>query len=436
MRRALILILLLLGMSVIQPLAIATPGSAALLTFGFLILAAYTVGEIVAAAGLPKLVGYLLAGMAFAPTSLGTLTDDVVARLTPVNQLAVALIALLAGAELRWSEIRTRGAAYLRVIGVEMAVTFAAGFCTILLLRNFIPALAGRNFAAAIVFALLFSAVYIAHSPAATFGVLTETKARGPVARTTLGVILLSDVVLIIVFALAVALARVIIPPPGDVQTVSAAMVVWEIAGALAVGAAIGFAITVYLRFTNRELLLFGIIVAMLGGEIARLAHVELLLTLLTAGFVMENFTPREGGEQLRHAVARAAAPVFVVFFALAGATIHVRETISLLSIVGPLVAIRVTALWLGSKAGARWAGMEPIERRFLWRGLVSQSGVAIGLATAIALAYPELGGAVRAVAFAMIAINELIGPIIFKRALGQAGEIVEDDSPIPITAM
>lgn len=427
MRRALILILLLLGMAVIRPLAVATPGSAALLTFGFLILAAYTVGEIAAAAGLPKLVGYLAAGVVFGPSSLGTLTPNAISRLEPVNQLAVALIALLAGAELRWGDIRSRGTAYLRVISVEMALTFASGFAALLALRPFIPAIAGLSFAAAIVFALLFCSVFIAHSPAATFGVLTETRARGPVAKTTLGVILLSDVVLIIIFSIAVAVARMIIPPPGDAQTASVAMIVWEIAGALLVGAVIGFGITIYLRFSSRELLLFGIIVAMLGAEMARIAHVELLLTLLTAGFVMENFTPHGGGEALRHAVERAAAPVFVVFFALAGATIHVFEVITLAHIVLPLVLIRAGALFIGTRIGSRWARMEPIERRYLWRGLISQSGVAIGLATTIALAYPELGGEVRTVALAMIAVNELVGPIIFKRALKQAGEVVEE---------
>jgi hypothetical protein len=56
--------------------------------------------------------------------------------------------------------------------------------------------------------------------------------------------------------------------------------------------------------------------------------------------------------------------------------------------------------------------------------GLVSQAGVAIGLATLAASVYPELGSAVKVVALAIIPLNELIGPILFRRALAAAGEI------------
>ena len=74
MRRALILVLLLIGMQLILPLGRDVPGAGALLTLGFLMLAAYTVGEIVAAWGLPKLLGYLVAGIIFGPSVLGTAT--------------------------------------------------------------------------------------------------------------------------------------------------------------------------------------------------------------------------------------------------------------------------------------------------------------------------------------------------------------------------
>ena len=431
MRRVLVLLLLLGGMQLIRPLGANAPSSEALLAFGFLILAAYTVGEIVSAVKLPKLVGYLLAGIVFGPSALGTVTHDVILRLGPVNQLAVALIAFLAGAELKWAEIRLRGGSYAKVIATEMPIAFIVLFGTLLALRSYLPAVSDRPFEAAIVFALLFASILIAHSPAVAFGVLKETGAKGPLARSALGVILLSDVVLIVVFSLAVAAARAIIPPPGAEHAASVLTVFWEIGGALIVGAAIGAVVALYLRFTQRELLLFGLIVAMFGAEIARIAHVELLLTLLTAGFVMENLSRDDSGEKLRHAVERAAAPVFVVFFALAGASIHLAEVISLFYLVAPIALIRAIAIWMGAGLGSRWARMSPVERRYLWMGLVSQSGVAIGLATVVAVAYPELGTAVRTFALAVIALNELVGPILFKRALTAAGEVESESAEL-----
>jgi Kef-type K+ transport system membrane component KefB len=437
MRRALILVLLLAGMEIIRPLGHEVPSSEALLTFGFLILAAYTVGEIVGGLGIPKLVGYLIAGIIFGPSATQTVSADVITRLTPVNQLAVSLIAFMAGAELKWTEVKIRGVTYLKILTCEMGLTFATSVAAIVVLQSQIPVLSGQPVAKLFVFALLFAVIMVAHSPAATLGLMSETRANGPIARTTLGVVLLSDVVLIVLFTIVATVSRLLVPPPGGAELPSLAVVVWEIAGAFVIGGAIGAAVTLYLRFTHRELLLFGIIVAMLGAEIARLAHVELLLTILVAGFVTENFAADGRGQALRDAVERAAAPIFVVFFALSGASIRIADVIALIWIVAPVVVLRGLSIWAGSALGGRWAGVPVTQRRNIWLGLVAQAGVAIGLTSVVATVYPELGAAIRTIALAVIAINQLIGPIMFRRALLAGGEIKKEASTAkdPVTA-
>src|SRR5688500_15385188 len=112
-------------MQLILPLGAPGQGSQPLLAFGFLILAAYTVGELATLVRLPKIVGYLAAGLLFGPAVLGTISYVAAARLEPVSQLAVALIAFLAGAELRWSEVRERGPAYLKMMSTELTIGFA-----------------------------------------------------------------------------------------------------------------------------------------------------------------------------------------------------------------------------------------------------------------------------------------------------------------------
>ena len=427
MRRALILVLLLLGVQMIMPLGRFTPSSAGLLTFGFLILAAYTVGEIGESVGIPKLVGYLVAGMVFGPAALGVVSHDSVLRLASVSDLAVALIAFTAGAELKWQELRDDGVKYIKVLTAEMSLTFVAMLLLVLALHRSIPVLATATEAQITVFALLFATVAIAHSPAATLGLLSETHARGPVAKTTLGVVLTSDVVLILLFTLMATLSRIILPPSGSVALPSLGSVMWEIGGAVVVvvvGGAIGGVVTLYLRFVSRDLLLFGIIVALFGSEIARLANVELLLTLLTAGFVTQNTLGAETADQLRDAVERASAPLFVMFFALADAAIMLRDLASFAFLLVPLVLVRIASIMAGTWAGARWAGMLPLQRRYLSAGLIAQAGVAIGLAGAVQDVYPTIGGGIRTLALALIAINQLIGPIIFRRALAAADEI------------
>lgn len=424
MRRLVTLGLLLASMHLIIPLGVQGLGSQALLWFGFLILAAYTVGELLAGFGLPKVVGYLVAGLIFGPYGLGTITAAGVERLTPVSSLAIALIAFLAGAELRWEEVRERWAMLLKVTGTELLLTFLLLFSGLYAMRRFVPFLQDLPVEQVAAFALLFAAIAIVHSPAVTMALLTETNAQGPVARTTLGIVLISDIAVVLFFSLALAIARALVPPTGAAGAPSVALVAWEIVGAILVGGLLGLGVALYLRHVGKELFFFAILVAFFGLAIAEFAHVEVLLTLLTAGFVMENVSEGDTGKALLHAMERSAAPVFVVFFALSGAKIAVGQVAVLLPLVIPIALLRAVGIWGGVQIGARWANAEPAIAKHAWMGLISQAGVAIGLAAIVVDAYPEQAVALGTLLLALIAINETAGPILFRRALVASGEV------------
>lgn len=421
MRRAITLALLLGGMQLILPLGTPGQGSETLLSFGFLILAAYTVGEIATSVHLPKIVGYLVAGVLFGPHALGIVTEQGTARLSPVSELAVALIAFLAGAELRWADVRQDGIALLKIMAADLAISFLAITALIFAMHGLIPPLHGAPAMEVLAVAMVFASVATVHSPAVTMALLSETGARGPVAKTTLGVVLLADVAVVLLFSGTLALARSMIPAAATTEAVSLGLVVWEIGGALLIGAAVGGGVALYLRFVGKELVLFAVLVALFGMEVARVAHVELLLALLAAGFVAENVTSH--GEVLRRAMGRSAAPIFVVFFALAGAKIHLSEIAPLLPLVIPVAVVRIGAIRTGVVVGTRWAGRATAKPEHVWKGLVSQAGVAIGLTAILAEAYPERGAYLAGLLLALIAVNETVGPILFRRALAESGE-------------
>jgi hypothetical protein len=60
------------------------------------------------------------------------------------------------------------------------------------------------------------------------------------------------------------------------------------------------------------------------------------------------------------------------------------------------------------------------------WLGLVSQAGIAIGLAAAARRAFPEWGVSLEALVVVMIGVHEIAGPICFSRALRLTGEVTE----------
>lgn len=423
MRRSIILLLLLGVTELLRPLGSAGYGAEALLSLGFLILAAYTVGEIAEAMHGPKIVGYLVAGVIFGPSVLSSVSAQAIDRLTPVSDVAVALIAFLAGAELRWSEVKQRGIVFLKIMTVELLLSFVVLASLVYLLAPLVPFLRNSSNIEVVAFSLLFASIAIVHSPAVTMALLAETGARGPVARTTLGVVLLTDVFVVLLFSLVLLGVRAVVPSATG-GGLSLGGVTWDIGGALLVGVLLGLGVVVYLRFLGQELFLVAILVAFLGAEVARLAHVETLLTLVTAGFVTENVSREGRGEALRHAMERSAAPVFVVFFALAGGRIVLSDMVTLFPLLVPVALVRAAAIWAGCRIGASWAGAHEVERQSVWMGLISQAGVAIGLAALVAEAYPENGPKLRTLLLSLIALNQLIGPILFRRALSRAGEV------------
>ena len=88
----------------------ADAGTPVTLAAGALLLCGLFAGKVAKGVGLPRLTGYLLVGVAVGPYALGFIPDAGVKGLELVKGLAVSLIALVAGTELRLGLIRRVGA--------------------------------------------------------------------------------------------------------------------------------------------------------------------------------------------------------------------------------------------------------------------------------------------------------------------------------------
>ena len=84
---------------------------------------------------------------------------------------------------------------------------------------------------------------------------------------------------------------------------------------------------------------------------------------------------------------------------------------------------VRAAGLWAGTRLGAKWANAEPAAGQYMWMGLISQAGVAIGLASVMASVYPERGEELKTLFLATLTVNQTLGPIMFRIALLRSGE-------------
>ena len=73
------------------------------LTFGFLMLAAYLAGDVLARFKIPKITGYIVAGILLGPEVSNFVTAETAAELKLIDDLALSFIALAAGGQKRIS---------------------------------------------------------------------------------------------------------------------------------------------------------------------------------------------------------------------------------------------------------------------------------------------------------------------------------------------
>ena len=425
-RRVVVLLLLVGGAVLLEPLRAPTEGVIAprsLFLFGILLLTADTFGALAHDLRLPRLVGYLVAGVVLGPSAAGIVPAGVLVDLSMMKRLAVGLIGLLAGAELRVTDLRQRYVAIGLILLFQTITVTGLLLGVTLLAREWVPFLSGLSPAPLFFVALLFATLLTVNSPMVTLAILTETRASGPLAKTTLGVVLVADVLIILLFSGAFSLARGSLGgvPGGDPGGL--VPLLGEVLGSMLAGALVGGLVSLYVRFVKRELVLFAVLVVFATAAAAQAFHFELLLSLLVAGFLVENVAPVPA-EPLVQALHQTAVPVFVIFFAMAGAELQLQEFASVWPLLLLVALVRIGGIRSSTTMAARLVGADPVVVRYGWTGLVSQAGVALGLASIVADRLPGIGLAMQAVTVGVIAFNESVGSILFRRGLEQAREI------------
>jgi Kef-type K+ transport system membrane component KefB len=388
---------------------------------GFLLLSGTLLSELLETIGLPHLSGYLLAGIVGGPYLLHIVDHETVEQLSPVNTLALALIALAGGAELRVRALRSVARSVSYGLVLQSAVGVVTLSATFMLLSRYIPFASALPLAGLVSVALLWGTLSVSRSPSACLGVLAQTRARGPLSSYSLAFIMGSDVVVVVMMACVIVAVRPLMTGGGGISMENLQVLGHEIVGSIAMGTSLGLALAAYLRLVGKNLML--VLVALGFGltELMRYIHIDPLLSFLTAGFVVQNLSAQ--GDRLLHAVEQASGLVFIVFFATAGAHLD----LPLLGQLWPIALALCSARACVTVCTARWSSHlaqdPPVIRRWGWSGLISQAGLTLGLSVVIVRTFPEFGEGFRALVIATVALNEMVGPVLFKLALDRSGE-------------
>ncbi len=428
MRRLTVVVALLLLMVGVKALQAGDAGARDPLTLaaiGFVLLAAFTIAELGALLGLPRVTGYIVGGAILGPSISNILSVRVVGEMRMFNTLALGLIATSAGLELDFRQIAKVGRTLATTVllkGLALAALVGGGLIGLQALLGSLDLAAAEH---VYPMALVFATLGIGTSPAITLALLNEAKARGRPADLFLGAAVVKDLVVVVALAVAVAVSRSLLggeahgPGHGQEHGVAEALL-RELGGSVAAGALLGGLLVVYLRFIKAEMLLFVAGMILVVSELGRALHLELLLVFITAGAVVRNFSKHE--HDLMTPVEFVALPVFVVFFTIAGAGIDLETTLSLLPMALGLCGLRAVAFFGAARLAGQVGGESPEITRYAWLGYIPQAGVTLGLVGLAASQLPAIAAAISGLGMAVVAINLLVGPLTLRVALTKMG--------------
>lgn len=391
-------------------------GSGAALAFGFLLIVAVQMAHICDAFKMPRLTGYILCGLLFGPEMLGLVSAKTLPDLALVKGTAVGLIAFLAGCELNLRKLRPK----LKAIGTMSALTMAGAvvflFALFYGITFILPVTAQMTLAERLVVALIAANVLAAYSPAVVVGILSETKASGPLSEMTLSIVVIADLVIVVSYALSSTIGHGVFPSAGGAGGL--ALLVPHLFGSIAAGLVAGAALALYVTKVGTRSGIFVFAILFIAAEAGAALHLNPLLVGLTAGLVLENLTAI-GGERLSHAAQGVAMPTFAIFFAVVGAEVQLAAFLH----TAPFALAAALLRALGIYIGARLATSDRVFAGRVTVGLLPQAGVAIALVALLLADFKPWGPVVGTIVLGTIIVNQLIGPIVFRNAIVAAGE-------------
>lgn len=381
-------------------------GLAALLLFGYL------GGRLAKQVKLPMVAGYVLMGLLIGPSVLHIIPAQLNVEFNLIKVLGLGMIAIMIGGELEIKRIKHLGKAIFGITIVQIIGASVVVFISMYYILNLSLALS-----------LLLGAMATATAPASPVAVIREYKAKGPFTTTLLGVVAVDDALCIILFGVVASIVSMMLDGVfvfGLHMFVEPAI---ELFGSIGFGAVTGIILIILMRTindrTHKILIIVGI--ALLNSGIANIWHLSPLLTSMTTGFIFANLSNKP---QTISVLNDIDFPIFVVFFTLAGASLH----LDILAANWAAAAVYIVARGIGKVGGAFWgaklSGAPENVQKYLGFAMFSKAGVTIGLVLLVQGRFPaDFALMITAIELAAVTVCELIGPMGTRYALISSGE-------------
>ncbi len=383
---------------------------------------------------LPLITGFLVTGIICGPHLLNLIEAEALENLGFVNDISLAFIAFAAGAELHLKDIRSRIKSIVWNTVGQLVATFIVSSVAVYFLAEFIPFMREMSTGGKIAVSILAATIFIARSPSTLIAVISEMRAKGPFTQTAMGVTVIIDVLVIVIFTICFSIAVTIVSGIAF-NLSSVGILIIELALAVGIGYILGKLISLILSLPVRLLvktilmLTVGYGTFLLSPYLREISHeylqfeihIEPLLICIIASFSVTNYSKYRA--EFRKILHDTGPMVYVAFFTLIGAMLSIDILAKVWIIALILFGVRILAMIIGAYTGSVMAKDPAIYKRIGWMPYVTQAGVSLGLATQVAGEFDVWGAEFATIIIAVIVLNQFVGPPLFKWAISIIGE-------------
>lgn len=383
----------------------------ATLYIGIILLVGLIGGKITSKIKLPSVTGYILFGLLLGPSFTNIVTKDMIKSFQLVNELALGILALSIGLELHRLVFKKYGKNLFMLSIGEISITF---ICVSTLCY-----FAGVSIELAIILGVLAMTV----SPSGVFAIIKEYRASGKFTSNLLALVAIDNLLCIIIFGITMAVVQGL----GDSNLSGAVLylnLIKEITLAVFFGLISGLAITFVMkkRPSNSNFLVLLLGIVLLNTGIANHLHLSPLLLNMTTGATVVNLVNRK--MLISSTLDRVELPIFVLFLTLAGAKLD----LSIVKSVGTVGAAYILGRLFGKIGGnfiaSQFTTLDNTIKKNMGMALTPQAGVVIGLSIIAEQRLPSSNGVITGIVLTGVIFFEIVGPLLLKKSLENAGEI------------
>lgn len=383
-----------------------------ILSISLVLLAGLFVSGLLKKTKLPEVTGYILTGILIGPCLLKIVSFSDIDNLSLFSVVALAYISFLIGAEFKFKHVKKLG---LR--------PFIIGFTTslsTLAIVSIACILCGVN----LPIALVLGAIAASTAPASIMMIVKEYKAKGEMTSNIISIIGINDVISIIIFGFTMVIAKYL---NGDTITIIGLLEPFrEILISLVLGLSLGLLLGISAKWFEKgsSIICFILAYIFLSIIVCDYYGISSLLTCMVMGTTFVNFTNLKVMNKTLDLINYISSPLMVIFFVISGASLNINLIPSIALVLLVYIVSRFIGKIVGSIIGNEIANSPSNMKKYLGFTLLSQTGLAIGLAIT---SYEVLGSDFKVIVTIIIAssfVFDLICPILTKKVLRKVGEI------------